>query len=990
MKDEIRLRAAIGAIFLLLVMLPVFLIGAGLRQANDETLSQRLLQAEEDLKKEVRAFQADLVPRSRIEKLARQAERQTGLAAATAERPRFIKGVDPKVFNASTVPDLLNAYRTLAGVEPLYLVAIGADVRNIWSWYAPETHDIQQADKDRIDNILCYFIADTMRIESVDASNLTAGQNFYEIIRLAQGSEEGLTQAYYKVLGSLISDMIFTLPYQGTCYETATRKRGSRKLYSCFRNLKDGEKVYGGYQVTFASRSFPPEKLLADALKLSNDGFSRHFLRHERADEGKIQTGKTSLSVWKRIPAELAGYNSLFEQPASLPAGFLVNHDVTGLYQEAASFSRSLVMAQYAAMLLGLTVAAYFILYGFPSFFRLRLRMLLTISLAVLMPYTILGFLTLRLFERIESLDRFELRSEAESLMFRLHSYYDDQRQQHLLQTLKLKQRLMKIIDLSEDEILNLHAHRIVKRFAGVDLSFLRVDGVSRTFRERHHESISMSNIDKLLAVKFLENLGVLDRDSSSVKKMLEMTAIADGMFDTVRQEYFDHHSMQYEANDTYDPSKVDDFSRMIWFLVPGTGSSANKVRAMATTNVSNLNFIIYNPWEFDQTIFQHFSGRSQHNLIMGHRRHDDTILRWWPDVLNPDSELKGLLDEVVRDHITTGQLTGDRGHYRFLNRRFKGKDAIVYAGISTISPDLVFSLLVRVFPLLQMVFVLLSVMLFADALNALFISPVRGIRLGAVAVAGGDYSQYIQIEKTDEFSQLSEAFNQMTAGLAQREKMRRFVSEKLYDRLAARSGLNELRTVQISRVTMLASDIRGFTTLSEQHDPQQIVSLLNDYFTAMEAAISLYGGVIERFVGDAVMAVFYSGGETPGEERAVLAALEMRRQLVILNRERTEKGLFTVENGVGIATGEAASGMAGSEGGRMVFAVLGQVAKLAERLESETRVVQSKVLICPETALAIAGNPGGTGRFLLSPHESAAGQKSFALVGVSPEVKDD
>ncbi|EKD82331.1 MAG: adenylate cyclase, partial [uncultured bacterium] len=339
-------------------------------------------------------------------------------------------------------------------------------------------------------------------------------------------------------------------------------------------------------------------------------------------------------------------------------------------------------------------------------------------------------------------------------------------------------------------------------------------------------------------------------------------------------------------------------------------------------------------------------------------------------------------LAEASRKRASMEQQSGSDGRYRLIRQRFNVKDATVYAGISTSSPDLMLGLVSRAFPLLLLIFSLLSLLLFADALAALFINPVKGIGHGAAAIEAGDYSQRIEIENTDEFSLLVTSFNQMTSGLAQREKMRRFVSDNLYARLGTQVGLNELRSAQMSRVTMLAADIRGFTTLSEKHDPQQIVSLLNDYFTAMEAAINAYGGVIERFVGDAVMAVFYRVGETSGEVQAALAALAMRQKLAILNYERAGRGLFIIENGIGIASGEAASGLVGSERGRMVFTVLGKVTKLAEMLESQTKHVDSRVLLCAETARVLGE------RFVVQYSEKVTVCQAYELVGAKPEAE--
>lgn len=973
--SEKNYRLAISFIFLLLVLLPMLFISSSLQQINDESHSQRLLFAEQGLKDEVQAFQDDLVARLRIEKLIKHAERRVGLAAATAEKPRFIKGVDPQVFTATTVPDLLRAYKELAGVEPSMMVAFGADVRNIWKWFASELGDISSEDRRRIGSILSVLVADLKDFKLVVTSDKNAVDNYYQVGRHALGEFSGMTQAYYSVFTRLISDMAYPLPYQGACYETATNKMGSRKLFSYSRNLKDGEKIYGGYFVMFASRVFPPQKLLADAINLCHQGFSRKYLLKESGESDKIVSNKKCIQMKTRVPAELVGYNSLFEKPATLPAGLLVSFSTDQINLEWVAFSQQLLLAQRVLLLLCMTVMVYFILFGFPTIFRLRARMWLSISIAVLLPYAILGQVSSRLLDRIESLGRYELKSEAESQMFRLHSYYEDQRQQNLLQTMKLKTRLIRICDLPETELRQLDAYQIVPASSSVVLTLVRNDGVARAFSARNPADKTFNNLDRVFSVKFLDNMGMLDRDSPEVKKLLNMTTLADGFLDTIRQEYLEHNILVNEACETLELTKVDDFSRMIYFLVPSPGDPAGNIRAMAFTSVSNLDNVIYGSNEFDSQLFSSSANLSRHDFIMGQRRAEDTMERWWPGSVSHDSELKGLLDSTVRSRSSSSQLVGDNGAYRFFNRRFNTSETMVYAGISSIAPDLLLRLLIKVFPFLLLVFALASVMLFADILAALFISPVKGFSRGAAAVAEGNYQQRLEIERTDEFSLLADAFNRMTEGLAQREKMRRFVSENLYEKLGMQTGLNELKSVQVSRVTMLAADIRSFTSLSEKHDPQIIVSLLNDYFTAMETAINSHNGFIERFIGDAVMAVFYSGDGVSAEERAAQAAISMRAQLASLNRTRVAQGLFTIENGIGIATGAAASGMVGNEGGRMVFAVIGEVVTLAERLESHTRNVSSKILVCAETAAKL-----GSG-FVIKDASAEAGVRAFELL---------
>lgn len=159
------------------------------------------------------------------------------------------------------------------------------------------------------------------------------------------------------------------------------------------------------------------------------------------------------------------------------------------------------------------------------------------------------------------------------------------------------------------------------------------------------------------------------------------------------------------------------------------------------------------------------------------------------------------------------------------------------------------------------------------------------------------------------------------------------------------------------TEVTVLFSDIRGFTAMSERlrAEPQQIVRLLNDYLTEMTAIVIAHGGIVDKYVGDALMAVW--GAPIPcadGPRRAVLAALEMRRTLAALNRRWQDTAEFRglnidIDIGIGINTGEAVSGNIGSPD-KMDFTVIGDTVNVASRLETHTKSIGVPLLIGEET----------------------------------------
>ena len=150
--------------------------------------------------------------------------------------------------------------------------------------------------------------------------------------------------------------------------------------------------------------------------------------------------------------------------------------------------------------------------------------------------------------------------------------------------------------------------------------------------------------------------------------------------------------------------------------------------------------------------------------------------------------------------------------------------------------------------------------------------------------------------------------------------------------------------------VTVLFADIRGFTFMSESMSAQQVSEILNEYFTEMEPIISKYNGIINKFIGDAVMAIF---GEPIQDKNhasnAVRCGYEMLIKVKELQRKWAEEGKPKIEIGIGINTGEVFVGNIGSIN-RMEYTVIGDTVNLASRLESYNKVYKTKMLISSST----------------------------------------
>ena len=206
----------------------------------------------------------------------------------------------------------------------------------------------------------------------------------------------------------------------------------------------------------------------------------------------------------------------------------------------------------------------------------------------------------------------------------------------------------------------------------------------------------------------------------------------------------------------------------------------------------------------------------------------------------------------------------------------------------------------------------------------------------------------------------MAEGFNHMVAGLREREVIRdvfgKYVTREVRDEILAGRASFEGRTED---VTILFADIRDFTPWVERTEPRQIVRELNDYFTEMEAAIRAHGGLVLQYIGDEIEAVFGAPLHTPDHaDRALAAALEMRRRLAELNRRRADAGQPPLRNGIGIHTGSVLAGNIGSAE-RLTYALVGDAVNLASRIQGLNKELGTEILLSEATRRRLTSDAG-------------------------------
>jgi adenylate cyclase len=216
---------------------------------------------------------------------------------------------------------------------------------------------------------------------------------------------------------------------------------------------------------------------------------------------------------------------------------------------------------------------------------------------------------------------------------------------------------------------------------------------------------------------------------------------------------------------------------------------------------------------------------------------------------------------------------------------------------------------------------------------------PVLKLAAGANEVASGNYQHRVTVAQQDELGLLANSFNQMSAGLAERDRVRDLLGKVISPEVAAELLEKGLALGGEEReVTILFSDLRNFTGMCEALAPQEMLAMLNCYFTRMATIVEKHGGIVDKYVGDALMALFGAPLSHPDDaDRALRAALEMITALEELNAGWDERGLPTINLGIGINTDIVIAGNMGSES-RLNYTVIGDGVNLASRLEGLTK----------------------------------------------------
>jgi class 3 adenylate cyclase len=440
----------------------------------------------------------------------------------------------------------------------------------------------------------------------------------------------------------------------------------------------------------------------------------------------------------------------------------------------------------------------------------------------------------------------------------------------------------------------------------------------------------------------------------------LRMTRTVDGQLVIIDHNYFPAYVALAEANtrsveeSAYirrlllataerpgDAAKIDDLRQRI----AGTGKASDEEIADARRHINEQ---IADPLDFDDNIaLARLDDKVE--AVQEERHRYESVLAKLASAADAghQEEARQLLAELDgwRDDID-GKIEAARSEMRRL------------AGAAIVGTRAYQQHVVETSLALLVIAALLGITV-AAAVTIGMVRPVRRLLAGTAAVERGILDTVVPVTSRDEIAQLTRSFNSMVNELRLKAQIRETFGKYVDPRIVA--GLldrPELTDVKGSRRVMTISfcDMRGFTEFSEGMTPTALVTVLNRYMTLMSEPVRNNNGIIDKYIGDGIMAFWgppFTGAEEQGR-LACLAALDQLAGLAVFRAELPEltglkRGFPEIDLRIGIATGEVVAGSIGSEQTRN-YTVIGDAVNLAARLESASKVYQTRVLISEAT----------------------------------------
>ncbi|HNX74414.1 MAG TPA: adenylate/guanylate cyclase domain-containing protein [Candidatus Rifleibacterium sp.] len=952
---ETRLLVLLLAGFIVLAA-PLLFFNDLLTTAVQRSTDSAMALLREKMLQETAKVKTLLKPAFFIKEIIRKAHAKA-LPGVTADLIKMqpAKDYGKELFNEN-LPDRLRDAMQAQRVDPLFIAVVSPAFAGIYHWFAetllaqcPEPMNLATA-------IACRLIGLSGQLYEQyyqrSWRNLGLHASMNDLIEFNFQKSAALEFKYLNRFTEfdLLND---------TVKEVFTDYFGRQSIYYYAYGCVSRKNIHGGYVIGVLQSAIEPAMLLKNALQNNSEQIEAELIDLALPRSGFFEERGT-LFYFDRPPTEF--WNHFFFTKRLQKQRYT---DQTGRYHlrlkapppreiiEMKNYQRLFRLISGFLLLCYLMAALHFWLFGLNLRLAIRRKLLLLLAIIIFIPVTGVGFLTAisikgsgRLIE-----NHVLLKTEEFIREFVINELENSQHQQ--LAMLETKRRL------EEYQNRQLDPEKVLSR-PGDDLLWLRTITTNHIWVDENGTIIHFNQALQYLGIetnkllnaiipKYLDNLGLLKKKGNVLSNTLTL-----GIFEDFITPEREEGAIPFETTIQRDITHTLDTSRAASIIAKSSG--CGYVFAFPRFNDGDFFTHAYLS-EYSQARQQRFSRSDRYcdiELAARLRRQSQFNMNAWPPQAAPNDEMLDIFQRAMVAKDTGSLIFHSEAGARVQAWSFRpGSPAIFSAigrsrghGIGQLFVSMLFPVLVGYGILLIMVLSLL----FAEFI----IKPVKIFSDGVARLSKEDYGVLIEKFSGDEFSLITSAFNKMSGALRQREMIKRLVSAKLIERVEGTPGA-KVTGSDMQVVSVLASDIRGFTSISEKYAPSEVVELLNTYFTAMEAAISENSGVIDKYIGDAIQVVFYEkAGLAPVGQRACQTALAMRRQLFALNGQRARQNLFALENGIGITTGQAISGSIGSTNGRKDFTIIGRITEQAAHLEAMTVHTTSRILVCNASRAAL------------------------------------
>lgn len=946
-KYRFGLATILAILILISFGVPIELVRMQLFELEDKSQLWREATLKEAAFQEMASFRNDLKPEKYIDKAIRAIEE------------KFIREKESRSFNLAGdefARYLDHELRNNYGLQPLFVCWANDYCRSSGGVLSPELLIESGRRKEFFDFISCFSTREIFEYFSFPDEKpveLMIDRWMIHANNLGFSGVSEYLQSFYR---SFLSNYYAVLPPPNQAYKFFVDRFNFQFLYFYPRILIQENQFSGLLAVGILESGIDVAVMQKNCLSGKAGDFyqSRRFLLDKKAGETEqgFSVNDRFVSVEDSGPHELTVLlKNLRRISAKTEIEAEKRLQIKLFRRNKKEFSSYVYWTSMMMRGLLLAVFTFWIrlaLFGFNFNTELRRKFVLLMSLVLVPPTIIASFLC----EMIAHKERENLLGAARNHLTIKLDYFEslllEAKNRQMFNNLAIKEKLSRFFQKNNLNGLNLKEFKPLFLFNAENCLIYLQDGSLVNFAD-YFVSTDPDKLEVGNSAKFLAALGAIENIQGDVARHLRRNELAEGVVGGFFELLDEHSIMGREGLGTPRLIKTSPIFRSQYFLLPDYSSPNLMPLGLVILSHKLRNSfleILHNSEGFPHRTFSEITPDFSLQLAVGERNSAEfEKIR-----LCGDEKLADYFSEVFRYAALQGSSGSSmitRGNSTELSAwRIFQDSPLMFAGLCRINDFSRRKSLITLLPMAIFAFSILALVILAEVMNSLFLPPISSLKNAAEKIMQeNDFQAKVTIENNDEFDRMGAAFNEMTEGLLQREHLSRFVSGRLLENIVE-DNQNLERLSEELEVTVLCSDLRDFTLISETHAPEMVVETLNDYFTEMEPVITSSGGVIDKFVGDAILAVFYPDRCENTVLSAIDAAVKMRQVLHSFNEKRRQRGLFCVENGIGIATGTVISGNIGVVGVHMDFSITGKILRQANELEALSKIANTSRIV--------------------------------------------